>query len=835
MSWLTKPISKLRQFLAGQSPGPSAPPRPGEARPSLTKSQWSDRAIEDTGQDSLSFQDYANVLAQRAATANTPVTMGVFGRWGSGKTSLMRLIDGALPGHAPSGDRLESAWIDVWQLSSQEDMGHAFLHALLSEVQRRASFWRLADRKTLLRQLAVNSYRIVIVLLPVLVGQYIGDPEASWTDVLSLLVNPFGSNLAAGAGTLLTYALAVWLLLKPAVEAVRGGASFDPDDRARRGPGETQATELGRARGRFERAVEALVGPQGRLVVFIDNLDQCTPEKMLDALETLRLFTSTPRCVYLIGMDYDVVRRAIKTRFGFETEAAATEYLEKIVLIPFHMPSLEQKRMEGFIEECFPGLGRACPEAVDVFSLGLEPNPRKVKRALNIYRNLLDLAQVRVDNWEMDPVAPELVAKMVVIESRFRRLHEYLLQEPGFLLQLEQRALEGNGLHEDLLREDGSLGEVLLEEPSGTGLIERAGLRPLNAILRVEGKRFNDDNQRSQISSYFYLIATTEGATEGMQPHHREREALLGGDPEKIQEQVAQIRECGAPEVQVYVERLMGVLRDPDRYTPSEKLSANVALDLLERWEREPFEPLTLRVPAGPFTMGDDEHEHVVGLADFRIGRYPVTNAEYARFIEDGGYETREYWIEAGWEQMRSEGRKQPNYWDEDEWNGPSQPVVGVGWYEAMAYCKWLAGATGRQYRLPSEAEWEKAARGSDGRLWPWGSQWDPTRLNGGDQGPGRTTEVGQYSPEGDSPYGCADMAGNAWEWTLSLNREYPYQADDGREDLSSAEPRVLRGGAFFNSEKGVRCTFRYTSDPRFRYRSGGIRVVVAAGRTTLR
>ena len=159
-----------------------------------------------------------------------------------------------------------------------------------------------------------------------------------------------------------------------------------------------------------------------------------------------------------------------------------------------------------------------------------------------------------------------------------------------------------------------------------------------------------------------------------------------------------------------------------------------------------------------------------------------------------------------------------------------NHPVTHVSWHDAVAFCEWLTKATGRAFRLPSEAEWEKAARGGDGRIYPWGNEApDESRCNF-NMNVKDTTPVGQYSPAGDSPYGCVDMAGNVWEWTRSLwgkDSDKPSsgiptgQAGRAGGFVRGDDTRVLRGGSFDLEQRGVRCAFRGGASRRPRRQLG--------------
>ena len=155
--------------------------------------------------------------------------------------------------------------------------------------------------------------------------------------------------------------------------------------------------------------------------------------------------------------------------------------------------------------------------------------------------------------------------------------------------------------------------------------------------------------------------------------------------------------------------------------------------------------------------------------------------------------------------------------------------MVLVSWHDAVAYCNWLAEVTGTSYRLSSEAEWEKGARGSDGRIYPWGNRWDAKRCNTSEGGKGGTTPVGAY-PQGASPDGLLDIAGNVWEWTWSVYKGYPYVSGDGREELEGGGRRVLRGGSWSLNQLHARCAYRDGFSPDFRLNYVGFRVAASPG-----
>ena len=486
-----------------------------------------------------------------------------------------------------------------------------------------------------------------------------------------------------------------------------------------------------------------IVGKKHRLVMFIDDLDRCLPEKAVEVLEAIKLFLDVPGCVFVLGLDQDVVSRGVEIKyreFGLtgEREGAGgekrpfpidgTRYLEKIFQLPFQIPPIQPDDVGDFVQ----GLVDQWPskECHRVFAKGLGKNPRQVKRTVNVFLLLWHLAKKR----KISEIKAARLAKVVAIQHIYPELYRVLRETPRLLRDLEKyyRTESASRMEGDEQTES----RKVEPPPTLSRYVHRAAVR---SILTLHPEKMEDVN-------------------------------FTGLPPGELDLYFTLTRRAEAPQADGEGAFAFG------------------------------FEPQTVGIPAGPFLMGSTDDDklardnekprHTVELPEYFIGKYPVTNAEYRAFVQEAKYDPPPDW----------EGNKYSE-------NKGGHPVVNVSWRNAVAYCDWLSKKTRKTYRLPSEAEWEKGARGADGWIYPWGNKWDKGHLNSQEGGPGDTTPVGQYSPDGDSPYGVSDMAGNVWEWTRSLwgkspenpDFKYPYAPDSDREDVAAGDNilRVLRGGAF--------------------------------------
>ncbi len=236
-------------------------------------------------------------------------------------------------------------------------------------------------------------------------------------------------------------------------------------------------------------------------------------------------------------------------------------------------------------------------------------------------------------------------------------------------------------------------------------------------------------------------------------------------------------------------------------------------------------------IPAGRVSFSQNDvydnnfyakDEMTVDVPAFYMAKYPVTNAQFRLFIQDGGYNNDRFWTPAGiaWRNNHT----QPYYWDDSKWNGDEYPVVGVSWYEGVAFCNWVSQKSGQQIMLPSDVMWQRAAQGDDKRVYPWGNTWDANLCNNNvdKKGVGKTTPVYQYEDKYTHPYGLVDMAGNVWEWCLTT-----YKTGENHLQGDDSDLRVMMGGSWYTEDVGrFSCTFRYRLSPFDRNNTGrGFRI----------
>jgi formylglycine-generating enzyme required for sulfatase activity len=732
-----------------------------------------------TDVDALDFTPYVRTLANviRSPNTATPLTIGVFGTWGSGKTSLMRMVQKQLP------DDFQTVWFDAWKYDKEEALWRALLLHVLSAVRNIVEAQEPKGKEAEeARESALNALSdLEASLYRAVEREELGNLQVNWKELLK--------------GSVET-ALHVGIALVPGLriaQAVMEGAgkkatSDDPGtllkavERAKTKIYSEQVQSLEQFQQKFQWLVGKYVQPPGKLVVFVDDLDRCMPEKAIEVLEAIKLFLDVEGCVFVLGLDQDVVARGVELKYrelGLVEEGDekkrfvidGTRYLEKIIQLPFQIPPIERQDMASFVE----GLVQDWPheDCSKVFAEGLGDNPRQVKRTVNVFLLLWGLAQERAEKLQ-GRVKPVRLAKVVAIQNVYVELYEVLKRTPRLLRELE-----------DYYRAEATAPKRGEQPAEGEPAIE---------IQRVEPPPV--------LAPYVNRASVRRILT--MHPPETRDANFRGLTPEELRLYFTLTRRAEAPQV-----------------APTE----------LPRQVFEPQLPQLVRVPAGSFLMGSSDvqieqaiqaglgkttagrerPQRELELPAYQIGRYLVTNAEYQVFVKETGHTP-------------------PRYWDRE--NYPEEkgdhPVVDVSWHDAMAYCKWLTEKTGKAYTLPSEAEWEKAARGEDGRIYPWGEAFDPEKCNTNESGLGDTTPVGQYSPNGDSPCGCVDMAGNVWEWTRSILRDYPYVSEDGREDLEASGERVLRGGSWSHNQYFARCAVRYRLFPVDWFNLIGFRVVVS-------
>jgi formylglycine-generating enzyme required for sulfatase activity/energy-coupling factor transporter ATP-binding protein EcfA2 len=631
----------------------------------------------------------------------TPLTIGIHGAWGSGKTTLMETTRGivdSVSGKLGPDDRdlrkCRTVWFNAWKYSGEEAILAALIEEIINQMKREGFLEaRLAEIAQLKGK--INWASVSGSITKILSGGIV-DVERFVKESEQRKRLPF----------LFDFLQSFDLLLRFYVTGRR-----DEEER-----------------GQIEDR-------EGVLAVFVDDLDRCQADRVVQLLETLKLFMDKPGCVFLLGMDCSLVERAVKARYkdleGFDAHA----FMSKILQVRFNLPPIRGEQIESYVKDDLKA-GHQLEKYLHLVSGAIERNPREVKRFVSTFAIQRSLAEARgllrperepgAEEREARLMDEELLAKWTVLEFAFGDLIEAAKAQPLLVVQLQEefkRRRAYSSAHDEPGKAGGYKPPEHLRQFMSNSRLES---------LLAEGKEFPNDSET--IALYIHQSAA-----------------------------------LAMPKIPTVTQPTVVLVR------PGEMVL----------------------VPAGPFKFGEDKRE--VTLESFEIGRYPVTNLEYQQFLESFLDDSAaKQHVPDGWEGRRSPPGKE------------THPVVGVNYVDAVAYCRWRSKVEGKYIRLPTEAQWEKAARGTDGREYPWGDAFDPAKANTSEGGLKGTTPVGAY-PDGASPYGAMDMAGNVWEWTCTVSREKSTDParDNGWEVDPQAKSRLSKGGSWSLPQGFARCAVR--------------------------
>ncbi len=620
------------------------------------------------------FNAYARTIAGLIANKKneTPVVIGIFGPWGSGKTTLMETIISELDKNEYQDREIyrgcKVVRFQAWKYTKEEEI----LVALIEEIfksMKQSGFFNAC--KAEIEKLAKKIPNMAAMISGLLTGKDI-------SELFSGL--EYKKRLGFYDTFQEFFDRLIWDYLKWRPKSV---CSEKTDDR------------------------------ENVLVIFIDDLDRCPKDRILHVLETIKLFMDKSGCIFVIGAANDIIEKALEERYGKED---AAKFMDKIVQVTFNLPKKPETDFDQFIERMQVENKAIISNYLDLIIPALKNNPRNVKRFLNN----LSLQEALLKNRSV-----ELDFKHImlwnIIDYSYPALASDLRDNPANLEELR------------------------------------------NVINRIESAV--QDKDRWEVSEE---ILNINNIPQTFRPYVKNK-VMCG---------IVKNFTLAAPQLNQLV-TLTKIVESALEVKEKEKEKETIQTD---------FDKM-VEVPSGEFLYGDDKQTEKIEKP-FLIDVYPVTNAQFAKFIKQGGYENEVYWSKEGWEWKRKSSIIEPRLWKDKKWNQPDYPVVGVSFYEAEAYAKWA------DKRLPTEKEWERAARGTDGRIYPWGNEFDKDKCNSEESGIGKTTKVTKY-PGGISPVGCYDMAGNVWEWT------------DSWFDKDKVQ-KVLRGGSWSIDHSNIRCAGRF-------------------------
>ena len=581
-------------------------------------------------EDQLGFDKYVDTLSGMITDEDfkTPFCIGIFGKWGSGKTSFMHLLENKLLDDNTPRFAIP-IWFNPWRYEREEHLIIPFLKTIERGIRKFEEDHKTGSKK---------------------ITKKLSDKLLEFAATVGKVSAAFAYGITADAKL-----GGFGLRLDASKMAKREEELSSRRMKELRGLSEEYSSIYYEITKELQEAVDEKVF---RIVVFVDDLDRCLPDKAVELLEAIKLFLDIEGYLFVIGVDREVVKKGISYRyrhFEFKDEEkkenviiSPEDYLDKMIQLPLELPVIERERKESFIKSLM-GKSDDFKEHSDlIIYAGIGDNPRSLKRFINLLAFMVNLAEtLKVsicsakskespeNKAQLEKhFIPILYIKWTIIVFRYQEDYNAIKGNPKRLIEIQQAAKEKEKPEET--------------EHKSTEKTRPTIDEPLKKVL-LKGEQFPDDDWL--IKRFIHLTESTV---------------------------VSKVDKA----------RTTGFVRS---FTHGEMV----------------------QIPKGIFLCGEDRKEKDIEL-DYEIDVYPVTNKQYKGFVDDTNYEVP----------YSDDEDSQPYIWDKEKRIYPDgtgdHPVVLVSHEDAMSFCKWRAEKTESEIRLPTEEEWEKAARGRDGREYPW-------------------------------------------------------------------------------------------------------------------
>jgi formylglycine-generating enzyme required for sulfatase activity len=696
-----------------------------------------DRYAEE---DLIGYSDYGDGLVQmiRSVQSDGSFTIGVFGQWGQGKTSMLRQIKHALDESPDKSEPIITAWFNPWQFTKEEHIIIPFFHTLASYFEDYNEENKTITEKTKKR---IGLFLEELAHVPIALA--------------------YGLKTSADAPLLLKLDLS----LKDTIEEAR---------RHKKKVGEKAISEDQKVLKKYEslyyRLISRLENASNELglkvVIFIDDLDRCLPEKAIDLLEGIKVLLDIPGFVFVIGVAREVIERGIRVRYydlykdlPKQEIFLEEEYLDKIIQFPFTLPAPDKELLEKLVEELLNKVPKVKPY-LKIIHKALGNNPRCLKRFVNNLSYTFWVAEAKrskVNDKKID-FHSGLLVKMTLLAFLFPQLYHIIGKTPSHLLRIQDYLRFKSQI--DGKKEEGKLTE---EEQKRT-LAENNVQHP-DVFIEIKELHLFDRPRLDTIT----IVLGEEPSKQGKGVE----ENLLFEDEEEVRKYVS-------------------LLTATSKQEESCIITGNTILDTIAK--------RMVKVRAGKITLLDERsgNEFNTKIKGFLLDIYPVTQDLYRQITGE----------------------------NPSSFEGNDRPVEGISWFDAVKFCNLLSDKAGYErfyqingqriklnegssgFRLPFEAEWEYACRAgtNDDRY----GELDDIAWYRGNSG-GQSHGVGRKSPNN---WGLYDMLGNVWEWCWDWFDIYPKGDKELWRGPESGESRVFRGGSWFISSVNCRCAYRNLDHP---------------------